>query len=71
MFERLDHALCNFPWEIMAPETTVFHLHKLKSDHRPLAIRFGLSTLPKIARLFRFLSGWLSHDGFNSLVVEK
>lgn len=71
MFECLDRALCNFLWEAMAPETTMFHLHKLKSDHWPLVIRFGLSPVPKVERPFRFLSEWLTHDGFSSLVVEN
>lgn len=46
LFERLDRALYNFDWEMLAPSTVVHHLHKLKSDHRPLAICFGKDLLP-------------------------
>lgn len=55
----------------MAPETMVFHLHRIKYDHRPLPINFGLVSNPRISRPFRFLSGWLTHKGFDSFVVEN
>lgn len=71
VFERLDRVLCNHSWESLVPDTRVFHLHKIKSDHRPLAINFGMISTPKVPRPFRFLSGWLNHDDFSTLVVAN
>lgn len=64
VFERLDRALFNYLWDSIAPNTIMFHLHKIKSDHRPLAISFGKTQNSKIPHPFRFFSGWLSHEGF-------
>lgn len=49
----------------------MFHLRKIKSDHRSLAIRVSQNRHSKPPRLFRFLSGWLSHEGFAHLVTEN
>lgn len=53
------------------PNLRVYHLHKLKSDHRPLAISFDQHRHSVIQRPFRFLSCWLSHGDFGRLVAEK
>lgn len=71
VFERFDRALCNLQWESLAPNTIVTHLHKIKSDHRSLAINFGCKLVPKVVRPFRFLSSWLSHEGFRGFVFEN
>lgn len=71
IFERLDPALCNQQWEGLAPNTLVAQLHKIKSDHRPIAINFRKGLVRKVPRPFRFLSRWLSHEGFNQLVVDN
>lgn len=55
LLERLDQTLCNFEWEVLAPSTVVHHLHKLKSDHRPLAICFGKNFFSKKPALLDFL----------------
>ncbi|TYH63659.1 hypothetical protein ES332_D07G207900v1 [Gossypium tomentosum] len=38
LFQRLDRSFCNGDWQSYAPNTTVRHLYKLKSDHRPLLV---------------------------------
>lgn len=71
VFERLDWALCNHAWDCLLPNTVVCHLHKLKSDYRPLGITFGVSKQSKTPRPFRFLSCWLSHSDFGNLVSQN
>lgn len=71
LIERLDRALCNSQWETYAPATTVYHLHKLKSDHRPLAICLGGNKPSSVPHPFRFLSAWLSHTDFACLVKDN
>lgn len=68
VFERLDRALCNHAWDSLLPNTLVFHLHKLKSDHCPWGITFGITDPSKASIPFRFLSYWLSHSEFANLV---
>lgn len=46
----------------------IHHLHRLKSNHRPLAICFAQYDLSKPPRTFRFLSGWLSYNDFHQFV---
>ncbi|CAN1156362.1 hypothetical protein LINPERHAP2_LOCUS20906, partial [Linum perenne] len=57
---RIDKALVNDEWISRMPESSVLHLHKLKSDHRPIVLcpYFRLSLL--ILSLFvSFLLGCL------------
>lgn len=55
----------------MATSTTVYHLHKMKSNHQQLAIYFWKNASSRILGLFRFLSVWLSHLRFGKLVNEN
>ncbi|KAG8486814.1 hypothetical protein CXB51_020359 [Gossypium anomalum] len=64
VFERIDRALGNSQWEMLMSDTTIYHLQRVKFDHRPLAIWCGKDRGRKLSRPFRFLSGWLSHNGF-------
>lgn len=40
-------GLCNLYWDSFAPNTMVYHVHKIKSDHWPLAVSFGLRRIAK------------------------
>lgn len=71
LFKRLDQVLCNVEWEQLAPASMVHHLHKLKSDHRPLALCFGGNVVLGQSRPFQFLSGWLSHSDFAKFVGDN
>lgn len=71
MFERLDRILCNYMWDRMVPNSLVYHLHRIKSDHQLLAIRFDNYENSKVHSPFYFLSRWLSHIDFNQFVNES
>ncbi|MBA0580657.1 hypothetical protein Gorai_022866, partial [Gossypium raimondii] len=69
--QRLDRDFCNDHWQNFASNTSVFHLHKLKSDHRLLLVsvnqtRKGSGKIP-----FRFLANWLSHLEFRNVVANR
>ncbi|TYI87927.1 hypothetical protein E1A91_D04G170700v1 [Gossypium mustelinum] len=70
LFECLDRARCNYQWDNLVPNSTVYHIHKIKFDHHPLAIRFGQYKTLKAPRPFRFLSSGLSHSDFGRFVNE-
>ncbi|KAK5770539.1 hypothetical protein PVK06_046690 [Gossypium arboreum] len=53
------------------PDTIVYHLQRVKSDHCPLAIWWGKDKVSKPCRPFRFLSSWLSHYGFGQFVNDN
>lgn len=52
----------------LAPSSSVRHLYRLKSNHRPLLLSTNSSVSPKANRPFRFLASWLLHTEFNSFV---
>ncbi|MBA0642044.1 hypothetical protein Goklo_026507 [Gossypium klotzschianum] len=69
--QRLDRAFCNDHRQNFSSNTSVFHLHKLKSDHRLLLVsvnqtRKGSGKIP-----FRFLANWLSHPEFHNVVANR
>lgn len=68
LLQRLDRALCNSRWEDFAPNYSVQHLYRLKSDHRPILVSFGVKTLRGEQRPFRFIASWLLHLEFKDLV---
>lgn len=41
--QRLDWVICNSLWETSAPDHTVRHLRRLKSDHRPILLAPSLN----------------------------
>lgn len=55
----------------MASNSIVYHLHRVKFDHRSLAISFGNHACPRITRSFQFLCCWLVYNDFGRLVKEK
>lgn len=66
---RLDRALCNNTWIEDYPNTTVMHLPKIQSDHRPMFIR-SAAVGPLNERPFRYLAAWALHPDFERLVRE-
>ncbi|KAJ8750588.1 hypothetical protein K2173_015755 [Erythroxylum novogranatense] len=71
LFQRLDKAVVNGDWGISFPNTSVTHLEHLKSDHRPLLISFGGPQYRHRDCPFCFFSGWLEHESFVGLVMDK
>ncbi|XP_039057386.1 uncharacterized protein LOC120200684 [Hibiscus syriacus] len=70
-YARLDRALCNSKWDELYPETSIHHLHRMRSDHRPILICVGSSTTNLRQSQFRYFSGWLQHDDFNRMVKDN
>ncbi|XP_057432586.1 uncharacterized protein LOC130725366 [Lotus japonicus] len=68
--ERIDWALGNDRWVTSFPTSSVLHLPNLKSDHKPLLIRFREDPSDVSQRPFRFLASWLTHAGFPKLVED-
>lgn len=64
---RLDRALCNQSWVTAHPNTTVMHLPRIHSDHRPLLITLDIDQQPRPSH-FRFLAAWTGHSDFKRLV---
>ena len=71
LLERLDRVLCNMHFDPNISEATVFHLAKMKSDHRPLLVVIGRVDEQQTARPFRFFKGWLEHEEFGQLVRDN
>lgn len=71
MYQRLDRAICNKEWLACALNSLVRHLHRLKSDHRPILVSTTSIASPKVNRPFRFFASWLIHPEFGSLVRDS
>ncbi|KAJ8751119.1 hypothetical protein K2173_016300 [Erythroxylum novogranatense] len=71
LFQRLDRAVVNGDWEISFPNTSITHLERPNSDHRPLLISFGEPQSRPRDLPFRFFFGWLEHESFAGLVKDK
>ncbi|CAL1380557.1 unnamed protein product [Linum trigynum] len=69
--ERLDRGLADLDWTTQFPDTTVRHLLRVRSDHRPLLIR----TCPELPspgpRPFKFLASWLTHQEFPEVLKKS
>ncbi|KAL4290587.1 hypothetical protein GQ457_14G001500 [Hibiscus cannabinus] len=64
LFQRLDRCLCNHAWYEWALNSTVTHLPKLGSDHRPLLVSFDECLGTRGERPFRWLAAWQDHQDF-------
>ncbi|XP_028790095.1 uncharacterized protein LOC114746079 [Neltuma alba] len=70
-FARLDRVLVNTEWVTSFTTSTVTHLPKLQSDHRPLKLHLQspqFQTRPTAS--FKFLAAWLTHTEFKGLVED-
>lgn len=70
-FERLDTAIGNFDWLRNFPDILVFHLPRLKSDHKSLLLSKDSSMVNRPSRPFRFLAYWVQHPSFRNFVREN
>lgn len=71
LYQRLDRSICNESWQIFAPRIVVKHLNKLKSDHMPLLVSTSTEVGKGRVRPFRFLTSWLQHPQFRSVVRDS
>ncbi|KAK5785850.1 hypothetical protein PVK06_040471 [Gossypium arboreum] len=69
--ERLDRAVENDAWMEAFPNCLITHLTRIKSDHRPLFLKFcnDGSCAPNCP--FQFLANWLHHQNFSDFVKNK
>ncbi|KAI9073707.1 hypothetical protein K1719_044331 [Acacia pycnantha] len=69
LFMRLDRAICSPSWIQSFPGSSLDHLPKLHSDHRPIHIKLGLNFHGQsFEPPFRFLAPWLTHSDFQNIV---
>ncbi|KAE8693615.1 hypothetical protein F3Y22_tig00110796pilonHSYRG00006 [Hibiscus syriacus] len=70
-YAHLDRALCNSKWDKSYPETAVHHLHRMRSDHRPLLLCVGSPIANIRPYQFKYFYGWLQHDDFSRMVEDN
>ncbi|KAE8670910.1 hypothetical protein F3Y22_tig00112044pilonHSYRG00101 [Hibiscus syriacus] len=68
---RLDRVLCNNYWDDIYSESVVYHLLRIRPDHRLIMLQVG--NIPKSSgpKQFRYFSGWKLHVDFNRMVKEN
>lgn len=71
LHQRLDRALGNDLGQSEAPNSSVRHLHKLKSNHRPILVSSFSIPDGRKERPFRALAGWFGHVEFREVVKNS
>lgn len=71
LHQCLDRALGNDIWQAAVLHVTVRHLHKLKSDHRPILVSTHKGQDGGKERPFKFLASWLDHSKFIDVVRQS
>ncbi|XP_024042019.1 uncharacterized protein LOC112099143 [Citrus clementina] len=67
--KRLDKAVCNDGWLIKHANSSVMHLPKIDSDHRPILVKLqNMDSRHGGPRPFQFLAAWLTDERFGSFV---
>ncbi|KAH9666870.1 reverse transcriptase domain-containing protein [Citrus sinensis] len=70
--KRLDRAVCNNGWLIKHANSSVMHLPKIDSDHRPILVKFqNMDSKHGGPRPFRFLAAWLTDERFGSFMNDS
>ncbi|CAN1126861.1 Transposon TX1 uncharacterized 149 kDa protein [Linum perenne] len=69
--ELIELWLMMYIWIRRMPESSIIHLHKVKSDHRPIVLCPIFQVVSSNVKPFRFLSAWLSHPSFDRFVKNK
>ncbi|KAK8660939.1 hypothetical protein V6N13_051845 [Hibiscus sabdariffa] len=68
---RLDRFLCNMQWDEAFPESSVHHLLRMKSDHRPLLLQVGPLYRNHSKPRFQYFTGWRFHEDFRRMVKDS
>ncbi|KAK8558094.1 hypothetical protein V6N13_073772 [Hibiscus sabdariffa] len=68
---HLDRFICNSYWDEDFPESSVHHLLRLRSDHRPILLHVGPIRHSLNSVQFRYFTGWLSHADFLRMVMDN
>lgn len=69
-FERLDRFLGNADWCQTFPQTVVYHLPMMYSDHAPILAVLHPSC-PKPKRRFNFQNWWLCEKDFHETAIRS
>ncbi|XP_039033069.1 uncharacterized protein LOC120168854 [Hibiscus syriacus] len=68
---RLDCCLCNSYWDECFPKSSILHLLRMRSDHRPIFLQVEGTEKNLSKAHLRNFSGWLSHDDFTRMVCDN
>lgn len=68
VLERIDRAWIKNDWLLAFPDSTVFHLPRMQSDHCPLLFSTSVCTPCLGEKPFRFQPMWLSDLSFFDVV---
>ncbi|CAN1120865.1 Transposon TX1 uncharacterized 149 kDa protein [Linum perenne] len=68
---RLDRAFVNSTLIQTCPDSSVSHLHRVKSDHRPILLKPLVQVFSPNVKPFRFIAAWLSRASFNVVLSNK
>ena len=69
VWERLDRALATSSWICLFPETKLYHLARIASDHYRLLLQIQINRISK-ASPFRFEMFGPSCDGINEVDIR-
>ncbi|KAG6408923.1 hypothetical protein SASPL_131950 [Salvia splendens] len=58
-------------WDGFSHEASVSHLVRYQSDHRPLLLNLCSFSPSMVARPFRFIRAWMSHEKHNDFVIDN
>ncbi|KAH1039642.1 hypothetical protein J1N35_041385 [Gossypium stocksii] len=67
----IDRTLANDAWISAFPHTLVFHLPRIKSDHRPILLKTNPKLKAPRGRSFQFIFGWTKQANFKDLIGKK
>lgn len=68
--ERLDRVLCTMEWRLTYPETEVFALPALGSDHSPILLPTEV-TPAKRRKAFTFKAFWLQDKDCRTVIADS
>ncbi|XP_039022146.1 uncharacterized protein LOC120154467 [Hibiscus syriacus] len=68
---RLDRFFCNSYWDEAFLISSVQHLLRMRSDHRPLLLRVGDNPSGAFYPPSKYFLGWRLHDDFRRLIIEN
>ncbi|CAN1806118.1 hypothetical protein LINPERHAP1_LOCUS24559 [Linum perenne] len=70
--ESLDRCMGNAEWFKLFPDSTTYHIERLKSDHRPILVRTLNSAKHNLSpRPFRFNAAWFGHENFTDFLDQN
>lgn len=68
--ERLDRAWANGNWKAIFPDSSLFHLARVHSDHCPLLLDLDFSAAIPKRKPFKLERFWMFHPEFRQIVAK-